>query len=64
MGEILGGDCVIRMKELDSDSFDAVVTDPPYGINFMGKKWDYNVPSVDVWKEVCRVLKPGAIKTY
>ncbi len=38
---------------------DSVVTDPPYGWNFMGKKWDYDVPSVEVWKEVLRVLKPG-----
>jgi site-specific DNA-methyltransferase (adenine-specific) len=35
------------------------VTDPPYGLSFMGKKWDYDVPSVDFWKEVYRVLKPG-----
>jgi site-specific DNA-methyltransferase (adenine-specific) len=36
-----------------------VVTDPPYGLSFMGKKWDYDVPSVEFWKEVYRVLKPG-----
>jgi len=40
-------------------SVDAVVTDPPYGLSFMGKKWDYDVPSVDVWAECLRVLKPG-----
>lgn len=32
---------------------------PPYGISFMGKKWDYDVPQVELWKEVLRVLKPG-----
>jgi site-specific DNA-methyltransferase (adenine-specific) len=40
-------------------SVDAVVTDPPYGLSFMGKKWDYDVPSTDVWAECLRVLKPG-----
>jgi site-specific DNA-methyltransferase (adenine-specific) len=37
----------------------AVVTDPPYGLSFMGKKWDYDVPAVEVWAECLRVLKPG-----
>ena len=40
-------------------SVDAVVTDPPYGLSFMGKKWDYDVPGVEVWAECFRVLKPG-----
>jgi DNA modification methylase len=44
---------------LPSDSIDAIVTDPPYGLSFMGKKWDYDVPSVELWREVFRVLKPG-----
>jgi site-specific DNA-methyltransferase (adenine-specific) len=38
---------------------DAVVTDPPYGLSFMGKKWDYDVPSVEIWKACLRSLKPG-----
>jgi site-specific DNA-methyltransferase (adenine-specific) len=38
---------------------DSVVTDPPYGLSFMNKKWDYDVPSVEFWQEVYRVLKPG-----
>jgi site-specific DNA-methyltransferase (adenine-specific) len=38
---------------------DACVTDPPYGLAFMGKKWDYDVPSSEVWQECLRVLKPG-----
>jgi site-specific DNA-methyltransferase (adenine-specific) len=41
------------------NSVDAVVTDPPYGLSFMGKRWDYDVPSVEVWAECLRVLKPG-----
>lgn len=44
---------------LDDESVDAVVTDPPYGISFMGRRWDYDVPSVEIWQEVLRVLKPG-----
>lgn len=56
---ILRGDCLERMKELPDNSVDSIVTDPPYGLSFMGKKWDYDVPSVAVWKEALRVLKPG-----
>lgn len=56
---LLLGDCLEQMKTLADNSVDAVVTDPPYGLSFMGKKWDYDVPSVDVWREVFRVLKPG-----
>ncbi|MEX1001171.1 MAG: DNA methyltransferase, partial [Crocinitomicaceae bacterium] len=57
--QIIHGDCLEKLKELKDNSVDSVVTDPPYGINFMGKKWDYDVPQVDVWKECLRVLKPG-----
>ena len=39
---------------------DACVTDPPYGLSFMGKTWDYDVPGVDIWSEVLCALKPGA----
>ena len=47
------------LKTFEDNSIDSVVTDPPYGINFMNKKWDYDVPSVELWLEVIRVLKPG-----
>ncbi len=40
-------------------SVDSIVTDPPYGLSFMGKKWDYDVPSSEIWAECLRVLKPG-----
>ena len=56
---LLHGDCLDKLKELDDNSIDSIVTDPPYGLSFMGKKWDYDVPSVDIWKECLRVLKPG-----
>jgi site-specific DNA-methyltransferase (adenine-specific) len=53
------GDNLELLKSLSDNSIDSVVTDPPYGISFMGKKWDYNIPKVELWKEVLRVLKPG-----
>lgn len=57
--KLLQGDCLQRMSELPENSIDAIVTDSPYGLSFMGKKWDYDVPSVAIWKEALRVLKPG-----
>ena len=53
------GDCLDRLRALPDASVDSVVTDPPYGLAFMGKRWDYDVPSVEVWAECLRVLKPG-----
>lgn len=44
---------------MPDNSVDAIVCDPPYGLAFMGKKWDYDVPDLDVWTECLRVLKPG-----
>lgn len=41
-------------------SVDSIVTDPPYGLSFMGKDWDHGVPGVHFWKEALRVAKPGA----
>ena len=52
-------DCLTLLPTLPENSIDAVVTDPPYGLSFMGKAWDKGVPSADVWREVLRVLKPG-----
>jgi DNA modification methylase len=59
MINLLHGDCLEQMKTLEDNSVDSIVSDPPYGISFMAKKWDYDVPSVGVWKEAMRVLKPG-----
>lgn len=53
------GDCLDAMRSMPDNSVDSVVTDPPYGLSFMGKKWDYDVPGTDVWAEALRVLKPG-----
>ena len=57
--KLMLGDNIESLKKLPDNSIDSVVTDPPYGLSFMGKKWDYDVPSVEFWKEVYRVLKPG-----
>jgi site-specific DNA-methyltransferase (adenine-specific) len=56
---IYNGDCADVLLSIPDNSIDAVVTDPPYGLSFMGKRWDYDVPSVDVWVQCLRVLKPG-----
>jgi len=53
------GDCLDVLRTMPDCSVDAVVTDPPYGLAFMGKRWDYDVPSAEVWAECLRVLKPG-----
>jgi site-specific DNA-methyltransferase (adenine-specific) len=53
------GDCLIKLKKLADNSVDSIVTDPPYGLNFMGKAWDYDVPNEEIWRECLRVLKPG-----
>ena len=56
---ILNLDCRHGLAMLPDNSVDAIVCDPPYGLSFMGKKWDYDVPGVDIWVECLRVLKPG-----
>jgi site-specific DNA-methyltransferase (adenine-specific) len=57
--ELHQGDCLDVLKTLADCSVDAIVTDPPYGLSFMGKRWDYDVPTEAVWVECLRVLKPG-----
>lgn len=57
--ELHNGDCLDILRGLPDCSVDAIVTDPPYGLAFMGKRLDYDVPSVEVWAECLRVLKPG-----
>lgn len=57
--QILHGNNMELLKTLPDNSVDSIVTDPPYGLSFMNKKWDYDVPSVELWKEVYRVLKHG-----
>ena len=56
---IVNADCLEAMKKLPDNFIDAVVTDPPYGLSFMGKDWDHGVPGVAFWKEALRITKPG-----
>ena len=53
------GDCLDILPTLAECSIDSCVTDPPYGLSFMGRNWDHGVPGVTFWREVYRVLKPG-----
>jgi DNA modification methylase len=57
---MMHGDCLDVMRELDECSIDAIVTDPPYGLKFMGKHWDHGVPGTAFWVAALRLLKPGA----
>jgi len=60
VNKIYNGDCVEVMRTFPDNCIDTILCDPPYGLEFMGKKWDYDVPSVETWKEMLRVAKPGA----
>jgi site-specific DNA-methyltransferase (adenine-specific) len=57
---IYHGDCREVMQTLQTESVDSIVSDPPYGLSFMGKGWDHGVPGVEFWTEALRVAKPGA----
>lgn len=58
---VVEGDCLEVLRSLpDACVVDAVVTDPPYGLAFMGKDWDHGIPGVAFWREALRVAKPGA----
>lgn len=54
------GDCREVMRDYPADHFDSIVSDPPYGLSFMGKGWDKGVPGEEFWREALRVAKPGA----
>lgn len=57
---VIQGDCLDVMPTLDADSIDVIITDPPYGLDFMGKAWDHGIPGVPFWTAALRVAKPGA----
>lgn len=58
--DVRHGDVLSVLREFEDNTFDGVLCDPPYGLSFMGKRWDYDVPSTELWAEVLRVCKPGA----
>ena len=53
------GNNIDILKQYEDNHFDSIVTDPPYGIEFLGKDWDSNTGAVETWKQCYRVLKPG-----
>ena len=59
INQIICGDNIEVMKEWPNNCVPTIICDPPYGLSFMGKKWDYQVPSIEEWQECLRVLKPG-----
>lgn len=61
MWQLKLGNCKELIKNLEDNSIDSIVTDPPYELGFMGKKWDNSGIAYDVklWIECLRVLKPG-----
>jgi len=61
LNKITLGDCLEKVKDIPDNSVDVIVTDPPYGLRFMGKDWDNAVPSIEIWKECLRTLKPGGL---
>ena len=58
--QLFQGDCLSVMAGMEAGSVDAVVTDPPYGLAFMGEDWDHGVPGEHFWREALRIAKPGA----
>src|SRR5215469_11581578 len=57
---IICGDCLDVMKTFPDNHFSAIVTDPPYGLSFMGKGWDHEVPGRAYWDECFRIMVPGS----
>lgn len=55
------GNCIDVMATLPENSIDTIITDPPYGLTFMGRDWDRGVPGVAFWREALPVAKPGAM---
>ena len=55
------GDCLDILPTLAANSVDTIITDPPYGLSFMGKDWDHGVPGAAFWAAALRVAKPGAM---
>ncbi len=58
MIKIYNADCLTKLPQLEE--VDAVVTDPPYGLSFMGKEWDHGVPGAPFWEAALGAMKPGA----
>jgi len=55
------GDCLEILPTMPDGAVDCVITDPPYGLSFMGKDWDHGIPGDKFWKAISDVAKPGAM---
>jgi site-specific DNA-methyltransferase (adenine-specific) len=58
---IYHGENIEVMKKMPSETYTSIITDPPYGISFMGKDWDKALPDKDTWKQLLRVTKKGGV---
>lgn len=61
LNRIYTGDCIEVMATWPDNFIDTIITDPPYGLSFMGKSWDHGVPGIPFWAEMLRICKPGAM---
>jgi len=57
--QIIMGNNIDVLKTFPDNHFDSIVTDPPYGIDFLGKSWDANTGALETYQQCLRVLKPG-----
>jgi DNA modification methylase len=57
--QVICGNNIEVLKGFPDDYFDSIVTDPPYGIDFLGKSWDANTGALETYQQCLRVLKPG-----
>ena len=55
--KVITADCLDAMSKMEENSFDACITDPPYGMGM--EEWDPNVPTKEIWQQTLRILKPG-----
>lgn len=58
---IIHDECLHAMQQMEDNSIDFIVTDPPYGLHFMGKHWDGCIPAIEIWADALKVCKPGAM---
>ena len=58
--QVIQGNCLNVIKTFPEKSVDLILCDPPYGIGFSNANWDLDLPSVEIWQECLRVLKPGS----
>ena len=56
---LLLGDSKDRLQEIETNSIDLIVSDPPYGLSFMQKNWDKTLPDIKILRECKRILKNG-----